>query len=223
MMKAALVERSSPRPRRAKVMIILASLGLVALVSGAAFGVTAANDYPADNEAMQASAAADRAAVTEQVVIAQQAATDAAQSAEEAQGAVDSKVAAEQAAAAKRDAEAAAAAAATAEKAASGGSSSATDGAPRGTPLPFYPSSDPENAGGGDYADPSTFCAAPHSVSIINGVPQCDQRSNRERTASTSYRLSGRFSRCSSPTFSLSDTRRHSTDPQTHLSQVIVT
>ncbi len=46
-------------------------------------------------------------------------------------------------------------------------------GAPSGTPLPFYPSSDPENAEGGQYADPGSFCAS-GSGSTVNGVPVCD-------------------------------------------------
>lgn len=49
----------------------------------------------------------------------------------------------------------------------------APSGAARGTPLPFYPSSDPQNANGGDYADPGSYCAS-KSGSTINGVPQCD-------------------------------------------------
>jgi hypothetical protein len=44
---------------------------------------------------------------------------------------------------------------------------------PSGTPLPFYPSSDPQNANGGDYADPGTYCES-GSASTINGVPTCD-------------------------------------------------
>lgn len=42
-----------------------------------------------------------------------------------------------------------------------------------GTPLPFYPSSDPQNADGGQYADPATYCAS-GSASTVNGVPTCD-------------------------------------------------
>ncbi len=42
-----------------------------------------------------------------------------------------------------------------------------------GTPLPFYPSSDPQNAQGGEYADPATYCAS-GSASTVNGVPTCD-------------------------------------------------
>lgn len=49
----------------------------------------------------------------------------------------------------------------------------ASSGAPAGTPLPFYPSTDPENAQGGSYADPGTFCAS-GSGSTVNGVPVCD-------------------------------------------------
>lgn len=49
----------------------------------------------------------------------------------------------------------------------------AKSGAPSGTPLPFHPSGDPENANGGEYADPGTFCAS-GSGSTVNGVPVCD-------------------------------------------------
>ena len=115
MMKAALEQRSGPRAPRKKLFVVLASIGVAVLLVGAVFGVKAATDYRADMEAMQTSAADDRAAITEQVAVAQQAATQAAQSARDAQGAVDSKVAAEEALAA---AEAAAAAQAAAEAAA---------------------------------------------------------------------------------------------------------
>lgn len=50
--------------------------------------------------------------------------------------------------------------------------SSAT-GNPKGTPLPFTKSTDPQNANGGDYADPATFCSS-RSASTVGGVPQCD-------------------------------------------------
>ena len=46
-------------------------------------------------------------------------------------------------------------------------------GNPKGTPLPFIPSADPQNANHGDYTDPSAFCAA-HSASTVAGVPVCD-------------------------------------------------
>jgi uncharacterized protein HemX len=44
---------------------------------------------------------------------------------------------------------------------------------PAGTPLPFIPSSDPQNANGGDYTDPSGYCES-GSASTVNGVPTCD-------------------------------------------------
>lgn len=49
----------------------------------------------------------------------------------------------------------------------------AQSGAASGTPLPFYPSDDPENASGGSYADPGSFCAS-KSGSTVGGVPVCD-------------------------------------------------
>lgn len=40
-----------------------------------------------------------------------------------------------------------------------------------GQQVPFYPSSDPENAGGGEYADPGSWCT---SGSASGSVPICD-------------------------------------------------
>jgi hypothetical protein len=44
---------------------------------------------------------------------------------------------------------------------------------PSGTPVTFVPSSDSQNANGGDYIDPSIFCQS-GSASTVNGVPTCD-------------------------------------------------
>lgn len=43
----------------------------------------------------------------------------------------------------------------------------------RGSLVPFIPSTDPNNANGGDYIDPSIYCDA-HSASTVGGVPVCD-------------------------------------------------
>jgi hypothetical protein len=51
--------------------------------------------------------------------------------------------------------------------------SAAVGGHPSGTRVPFIPSSDPNNANGGDYEDPAVFCDN-HSASTVGGVPVCD-------------------------------------------------
>lgn len=85
-----------------------------------------------------------------------------------ADAAAAAQVAAQQAAAA-----AAAKAAAPKQTTTRSATTYAPGQAPKGTPLPFTKSSDPQNANGGDYADPGTFCAS-RSGSTIGGVPQCD-------------------------------------------------
>jgi hypothetical protein len=97
-------------------------------------------------------------------IVADQAAADALAAQQAAQ------VAAAKAAAAKA---ATVAAKAPAKAATQKTATNSANGAPAGTRVPFTPSSDPQNANGGDYADPGTFCAA-HSASTVGGVPVCD-------------------------------------------------
>lgn len=42
-----------------------------------------------------------------------------------------------------------------------------------GSQVPFYPSSDPQNASGGEWADPGSYCHS-GSASTVGGVPVCD-------------------------------------------------
>jgi len=111
-MKAEIAKRGR-KPN--KVAVVGTAVAVTALIVGGFFGVNAANDYRADIEAMQSSAAEDRAAVTEQAQIASAAADDAQAAADAASAAVTSLQAAEAAAAAQAEADAAAAAAAQAE------------------------------------------------------------------------------------------------------------
>ena len=127
---------------------------------------------------------ASKAATTLAAQTAAKAATDAAAAAA-AQAAVDAAAAqaavdaaAAQAAAVKAAAQAAAVKAAPVKKAAvvtvtPKTVSAPAAGAPKGTPLPWNVSSDPQNAQGGWFTDSSTFCAA-HSASTVNGTPVCD-------------------------------------------------
>lgn len=100
------------------------------------------------------------------------AAAEAARVAAEAAAAEAARVAAEQSAAAEAERVAAEQAAAVEDEPTPEEPAPST-GAASGTPLPFYPSSDPENATGGDYADPAGFCAS-GSASTVGGVPTCD-------------------------------------------------
>lgn len=163
----ALRERSGEHPKRRIVVIAGSAVAAVALVVGGVFGVNAANDYRAAIEASERAAADYYDAAAKQSELAQAAAEAAAESAEAASAAVTSAEAAEEAAASQAAADEAAAAAAASLN---GGGSS--NGAP-GDAVPFIPSSDPNNANGGDYIDPGIYCQS-GSASTVGGVPVCD-------------------------------------------------
>ena len=171
--------KTPPRPLRTALIAV----GSVAAISAAAFlGVpvisqafpasvtTSITAAPADAASSAPLTAADlgsvqAAADAQQAQVAADAAAQAAATAAAAQAAA-------QAAAAQAAAQAAqkAAAQAAARKAAS---STAGTKHPAGTPLPFITSTDPNNAAGGTYEDPSVFCTS-GSASTVGGVPTCD-------------------------------------------------
>jgi hypothetical protein len=167
-----------PRPKRSRIAIAGTALGVAVLVAGTVLGVNAANAYRADIEQSQATAKEYYEAAAEQVELADQAAQDAAESATAADEAVTAAEAEEAAAAAAAAAQAAADAAAQAaadaaaapQQPSSGGGSN--PGA-KGDHVPFVTSSDPNNANGGDYLDPGTYCDS-GSASTVGGVPVCD-------------------------------------------------
>jgi len=136
------------------------------LTAGLAFG-----GYTVLHGAGQHAAAATYTAPVADSVAAPTQDMTAAQSIYDQQVAQAAADAAAQAAALKAAQDAAAAAAAPQKVATS--TTYAPGQAPKGTPLPFTKSSDPQNALGGDYTDPGLFCAS-HSGSTVNGVPECD-------------------------------------------------
>jgi hypothetical protein len=105
MMRSEIAKKQSPK--RSRLVIAGASLGVVLLAVGGFFGVKAANDYRSEIEASQAAAEDARADALEIKAQTQQLVDEAAASAEAAQEAVDSKAAAEDAAAAVAAAQAA--------------------------------------------------------------------------------------------------------------------
>lgn len=183
-------------PRQSLKTTIIGGAIAIVIAVGAVAGVAVASDNAraqAAQEQLLAGAKTDsitmQAATMEDATVAADATQADAinhtdQVAAQAQAAYDAKIAAQKAAAAKAAALKAAQEAAAAQQAAqqqeqtqqaSGDAPSAptASGAPAGTPVPFYPSADPNNANHGDYADPGSFCAS-HSASTVNGVPVCD-------------------------------------------------
>ena len=110
MMRAEIAK--GPTPRRTKLAIAASALGVGVLVAGGIFGVSAANAYRADIQAMQASAEAYYEAAEGQAELAQAAAESAAVSAQSAEDAVTVAEAEQAAATAALEAQVAAEAAA---------------------------------------------------------------------------------------------------------------
>jgi preprotein translocase subunit SecF len=181
-----------PDSRRAKIAGAITAVVLLVVIGGAGFTIAKANADAQAHTALMVEVKADgktlHAASTEDAQLQASANTAAAYQENRAQVAADAAVraAAEQAAAAAAAEQAAAQAAAdaAAQQASqqptpqgtatdTGSGSDSSSGAASGTPVPFTPSSDPNNAAGGDYADPGSFCAS-HSASTVNGVPTCD-------------------------------------------------
>jgi hypothetical protein len=150
-------------PARKLPWLIGAPVALVLAVGGA-FGA-AALTQPAPKPSASVVAVVHEGLSPAELVQVQAAADgQAAQIAADAAAALAAQAAAD--AAAK-------AAAATAPATHQSSSDSGSTKHPSGTPVPFIKSSDPQNANGGDYIDPATFCQN-GSASTVNGVPTCD-------------------------------------------------
>lgn len=154
----------------------IALLGAVVLAGGGLGIATLASANAAPAAVVQTVEPVDFAALPytnglageQEVDAAAAVAAEQARVAAEAAAAETARVAAEQAAAVEAErvaAEQAAPEQSSDDPAPSGGNS--------GEALPFTPSSDPNNAQGGTYADPSSFCSS-GSASTVNGVPTCD-------------------------------------------------